>query len=290
VMYDMPRSATVRAATEVTVVSLSRQDLFSTIGEDKIEKMRTITRTQVFSSIPILADLKTAQKIGVATRMRNDHFTRGQVLVEEEQATDRLYILERGELRLQSSAGREERLIPFQIFGMQGLLSGAPYGCKIVAASPKADTLSVSLADILDTAGTGERPSLERHLTESMRLYLLRQIPHMKQKGDDYFQALLNHVEVVRYAPGDVVLRAGSLLNAVYVVERGFLAEMQPEAVAGQRGAPSHIKGPNSILGADCLTSTTPVMASFTLEAMSECSVLRVPAAVVMPVLGSLKR
>lgn len=290
VMYDMPRSATVRAATEVVVVSLSRQDLFSTIGSDKIEKMRTIARTQVFSSIPLLADLKVTQKIGVAKRMRSDRFHRGEKLVEEAQATDRLYILERGELRLRSGDGRDESLIPFQCFGMQGLLSGAPYGCTITVASSQADTLSISLADILDTAGTGERPSLERHLTESMRCYMLRQIPHMRNKGDDYFHALLNHVEVVRYAPGDVVLRAGSLLSAVHVVERGSLIEVPPEAGDGRRRVSSRVKGPNSIIGADCLTSTTPVMASFTLEAISECSVLRVPAAVVMPVLGSLKR
>mmetsp|Transcript_169006 Transcript_169006/g.410741 ORF Transcript_169006/g.410741 Transcript_169006/m.410741 type:complete len:972 (-) Transcript_169006:74-2989(-) len=289
VMYDIPRSATIRAATEVTVVSLSRQDLFSTIGEDKLDKMRTIARTQVFSSIPLLADLTVTQKIGVAKRMRSSRFSRGQVLVEEGQTNDRLYILERGALRLQSGEGRDEELIPFQCFGMAGLLSGAPYGCTVTVASSQADTLSVSLADILDTAGTGERPSLERHMTESMRCYLLRQIPQLKHKGDDYFHALLNHVEVARHRPGDIVVRAGSHLSAVYVVERGQLRELPPEAASVHRMRnEDRIRGPNSIIGADCLTSTTPVMASFTLEAISESSVLRVPVAVVMPLLSKL--
>lgn len=60
------RKASVRAATDVVAVSLSREDIFSAVSSDKIAKMRSIARTQVFNQIPMLSLLDTSLKVGGA--------------------------------------------------------------------------------------------------------------------------------------------------------------------------------------------------------------------------------
>lgn len=42
VLYDVPRGATIRAATDVTAGSLSRKDLESAVSADKIARMRAL--------------------------------------------------------------------------------------------------------------------------------------------------------------------------------------------------------------------------------------------------------
>jgi len=287
-MYDMPRLATVRAATEVQAVSLSHQDIFSTIGEEKLEKMRVVARTQVFGSIPLLADLKASHKIRVAHRLVPERFSKGHVVVEALQATERIYIVERGEIVEQSRDGQEKELHGCEYFGMEGLLSGAPYGCTFTVTSETADVLSISMADILDTAGTGERPSVERQITESMRCYLLRQLLDMQQQGDDYMQSLLSHVEVGQYSPGDIIFYAGTRLNSIHIVELGRVSLVPAETAIASQHTQATERGPNSIIGVGCLTDTMPVLASFTLQAITECSILRVPASLIAP--GSGKK
>merc|ERR1712008_91767 len=144
VMYNAPARSTVRAATEVSAVSLSRQDLLSTLGLDKINKMRNVARTRVFNDIPILANLTPDQKIGLGRKIRTDHFARGAVLVEEDQETDRIYIIEEGDVQRWAGSEKVDVLSSFQCFGMEGLLSGEPYRRRCTANS-MVTTLSVSL-------------------------------------------------------------------------------------------------------------------------------------------------
>lgn len=191
VMYDMPRNATVRAATDVVAVSLSREDLFSTVGPEGIEKMRVVARSQVFGNVPLLGNLPTAQKISVAANLQSDAFQEGAVIVEEGRPTSRLYILEEGEVRLTSAAGWESVLVAGQSFGTQGLLYGAPHDVTATAVSDGAKTWSISLEGILSTARTGERPMVERNLRDSTRMQLLRAIPQLNRLADGCFPSTL---------------------------------------------------------------------------------------------------
>merc|ERR1712008_616053 len=227
VMYNAPARSTVRAATEVSAVSLSLGDLLSTLGLDKINKMRDVARTRVFNDIPILANLTVDQKIGLGKKIRTNHFAPGAVLVEEDQDTDRVYIIEEGDVQRWAGSARMDVMSSFQCFGMEGLLSGEPYRRRYTASST-VTTLSVSLDDIFEAAGTGERPSVERNLTDSLRCHLLRQVPQLRSKGDendDFFKTLLNHLEIVHASRGDVVCTKGSTFKSLSIVERGRWVE-----------------------------------------------------------------
>jgi len=282
VMYNAPTRSTVRAATEVSAVSLSREDLLSTLGLDKINKMRSIARTRVFNNIPILANLTADQKISLGKKIRTDHFARGSILVEEDQETDRVYIIEEGDVQLWAGSEKVGVLTTFQCFGMEGLLFAEPYGRRVTALG-MVTTLSVSLDDIFEAAGTGERPSVERNMTDSLRCYLLKQVPQLRSKGDqndDFFKTLLNHIEIVNVSRGDVVCTKGSTFKSLNIVERGRLVEAD---ATDPRNTQEVIAG--GFFGQECLGGDGAAFASATLTAKMDSVLLKVPATLVMPVL-----
>jgi len=100
-LYDVPRTATVRADSEVTVLVLTRKNLWSQMGMDKLESMRVIARTQVFNNIAILSRLSTGQKIRIAQRLKREKWLKGNTLALERSHTTRLTIIESGDVCLQ---------------------------------------------------------------------------------------------------------------------------------------------------------------------------------------------
>jgi len=283
VMYNAPTRTTVRAATEVSAVSLTREDLLSTLGLDKINKMRSVARTRVFKNIPILANLTPDQQISLGKKIRTDHFSRGSVLVEEDQETDRVYIIEEGDVQMWVGSEKVGALASFQCFGMEGLLFGEPYR-KRVTANGRVTTLSVSLDDIYEAAGTGERPSVERNMTDSLRCHLLKQVPQLTSKGDeneDFYKSLLNHQETVNVSPGEVVCTKGSAFKSLTIVERGMLVEADAADPSNKQ-----VVVAGGFFGEECLVRPGAAFASVTLQAATECVLVKVPAALVKPVLS----
>ncbi|CAE8613434.1 unnamed protein product, partial [Polarella glacialis] len=164
VLYDMPRTSTVRAASQVVCLSLSRHDINAQLSAEDIDRMRLIARTQVFSEIPLLSRLSPEQKARLAEKLKSQRWYKGAVLAGQNHITSQIYIVEQGTLLMEVSDrtmlpsfmqefGGTIRLGPGQYFGMRGLLYGAPHGFNITAASEEVYTLSISYEDLLDCGG-----------------------------------------------------------------------------------------------------------------------------------------
>jgi len=286
VLYDVARTATVRAATEVVCVSLSRDDLLSTVSEGRINEMHVVVQTQVFCSVPVLANLTAEQKIKVARRMHRDVFRRGAVVVRAQDPTERVYIIESGVARMEQAECPQEELVPGQHFGSRGLLHGAPYGYSVTVACDELRTLSVSLDEIYQAADTGEQPQIERALTDGMRVLLLKQVPGLEERPDDFYYGLLNHVKVLHFAAGAHVLCKGALLGAVYVLENGRLAAKpgeEPDPGTAEEEALEFVA--SDVFGAELLDpeEDAQIHVPVTLVAATECSLLRLQPEVVKP-------
>merc|ERR1712100_793327 len=97
VMYASPRSATVRAKTEVTLLSLSGDDLFSTISEDKVAELAVVARARLFTGVPLLSALSAKKKEFVTGRLRQESWQDGAVLARQGHLTSgdkrRMYII-----------------------------------------------------------------------------------------------------------------------------------------------------------------------------------------------------
>mmetsp|Transcript_52881 Transcript_52881/g.113344 ORF Transcript_52881/g.113344 Transcript_52881/m.113344 type:complete len:942 (-) Transcript_52881:55-2880(-) len=303
VMYDMPRTATVRAATDVTVLFLSREDLFKTISVEKLEKMRIVARTQVMTSIPLLAPLTAAQKVRIAQRMKSETWSLGSQLASEVHTTLRLYVIEQGRCLMKVQNEKQLPVFmqeswkdggitvgPGQYFGMRGLLFGAPVGFNITAASDNLKTLSVSYSEILDACDPDEREEIAGAMHKAMQTYLLRQVPQLAQMPEDSFNYVQANVKEVHLKKWSVVLSKGAPADAVYVLERGKLVEHNSssqdlcnstflEVDSPERSTPGEF------FGVECLTDKDTVINN-TVVALTDCTLLRVDPGIVWSVLS----
>merc|ERR1712232_288346 len=93
VMYDVPRTATVRSATGVSVLSIARTDLVKTIGKEKLDRMRVVARSQLLETIPIMRRLPKLQKRRLGELLKNESWTTGALIMGDSCRTQRLYIL-----------------------------------------------------------------------------------------------------------------------------------------------------------------------------------------------------
>eukprot|EP00913_Durusdinium_trenchii_P002475 g2287.t1 len=255
VLYDMPRTATVRTQTAVIALALSRADITSQLSTEDLEHMKLIARTQVFGSVPLLADLNAERKAKVALALKSQRWYRGAVVAGQNHITSRMYIIEQGNILLtpsrtgrngSKSAPQEMRLGPGQFFGMRGLLYGAPMGYTITADSDEVMTLSISHEDLVDpdavrqrvarqelvnTAGPdlADRTELDAILHRSMRAHLVKQIPAIQRLAEENFQKVFEEAQEVTYKKWNVVFRQGDVLRYVYVLETGKLSEYEGE-------------------------------------------------------------
>jgi len=281
VMYDMPRTASVRAATDVTAVSLSREDILTALSPEKVEKMRNMARTQVFSQIPLLCCLDSGMKVKVASKLTAMRYKPGAQIQVEGKPTTRFHIVEIGEVHYYREGTEVARKYAAGTIGELGMMYQEPAYFTIVAVT-EVKTLSISVDEILDLAGTGERPALIRALVSCFRTSLLRQIPEFQGKDDNYISHVLNHSEVVSYKAGDIIFEEGSPILAAYVVETGQVYASGTELPNIQLEAD---REPRRHYLAECLLSGTkdggpPPSARYTLEAASDATVLRLPKAV----------
>mmetsp|Transcript_54375 Transcript_54375/g.116117 ORF Transcript_54375/g.116117 Transcript_54375/m.116117 type:complete len:979 (-) Transcript_54375:122-3058(-) len=306
VLYDIPRTATVRASTEVTVLSLSRSDLCATVNESQLERMRIIARTQVFSSIPLFSPLDTEVKIRIAHAFTKNTYRENAIITGETHATKRIYIIESGQVLMEAKSkdllpsfwpvDRDPKIIlgPGGFFGMRGLLYGAPFGFNITALT-EVETLSISYEEILDTSPADERGALKIALDRAMRGFLLRQIPQLSHMAEEFFSFILDSAEEVHFKKWEVILSKDDDLEAVYVLEKGMVAEHYGERL-GLAELPSEVERPpdedappprvmpGEFWGAECLRDKK-AKASATLVALTDVSMLRLPPVAVWKVL-----
>lgn len=299
VMYDVPRTATVRAATEVSILSIDRTDLVSTIGKDKLDRMRHVARVQLFETIPLLRNLPLLQKRRIADLLKPEIWDRGQVILSNAKRTRRLYILEQGQCQLSTTPATSARkadpeetyLSPGQYFGQAGFLYDQPLLFKVTAWSPEAKTLSVSREDVLSLVGVDEQPNTHRIMQDSVRMHQLKALPVLRDQGDDIVKGVLHQSEEVNLRRGEVLFGKGANLEAIYLLEFGEVCEAdcyehelrddgrgKPHESAVFHQAAGQTFPLDACTGEDpaAILSRSPPTLTHTLTAASDCTFMKV--------------
>ncbi|CAJ1394057.1 unnamed protein product [Effrenium voratum] len=280
VMFDMPRTASVRAATPVTALSLTREDITSVIGEEKISKMQILAKAQVFGSIPILAPLPAAAKNTIARRLQPKCFEKGSVIIDPKAKADRLYIVESGSVMVQCGEEKGIQLLAGMSFGMDRLLGEEPYDIKVTAFSDQVKTLSCTLPDILASAGTGEQEAMVRHMQRALHMWLLRSV-FLPDESEQQLANALRHCDVLPVNEGDVVFEKGESLTSVYIGIQGVFQSPGHPIYRATEVRGNIVNASPLAFGAEWATRDSPVSAPYRLEAATAGSLLRVPMYVV---------
>jgi len=308
VMWDMPRSATVVAQTSVTVLSLSRDDIFRTLTSDKIQKMRILARTQVFSSIPLFSKLETQVRVLLAGSLRVDTWQPNSVVLRENRrvcpATRRLYIIDKGRCKVsQLSQPNEQepnavgRKKPIQTkrsvfvaedrtvhagsyFGMLELLYGCPHQHTLTTIT-EVQTLSIGFDEFRELLND-EADELFDVMKRSVRIHLIQQVhPLLKLSTEEELVSVLDSARTKRYAHWEVIFRKGDPMDRLLMLEEGTCIEYDGDADSLREHTFDSVEveersRPGETFGTRCAIGKTSAVAPFTLVAISECIILHI--------------
>jgi len=287
VLYDMPRTATVVTREETSVLSLSRKDLLSSVRAEVLHTMKVVARTQVMQTAALLADLDSKQKLRIAAALKSQRWYKGMLLAGKEHITSRLFCVEEGIVELDTNKSlpawmrsQKATLGPGQFFGMRGLLYGAPFGFNVVAKSEEVWTLSISYEELLDAGAESpeEREAIATTMHNSMKRFLLRQIPQLESMADPFFEVVQKQAAQTKFKKWTVIFSKGESLRSLFVLQEGKVVpydgdtheQVECAMAEPERGVPGEV------FGLDCLTNPD-AKAPCTLVASTDVVMLQLP-------------
>lgn len=142
-LYNCPRAASVQSCEPSLLWQLDRET-FNHIVRDASVKKREL-HENFLKSVPILADLGSYELALLADALREEELPAETVVVRQGDEGDRFYLVERGDLVVQKSAGSEEPAKevldygPGSYFGELALFSDNTKGVRAATVVTKSD-------------------------------------------------------------------------------------------------------------------------------------------------------
>jgi CRP-like cAMP-binding protein len=254
VLYDMPRSATVVAMTNLTVLSLDRDAIYKTLCAEKIDAMKILARRQVFASIPLFSPLDADIKSRIAVALRTDVWRAGAVIFRENDMVageqKRLYILVKGQCiktemvtvpihhqKEQTTVLQRRRSVfmtedtlqaPGSHFGVLECLHGCRHQYTLKTVTD-AQTLSISHDELSDLLGDKSKETFEM-MNESVRRSLVIEIlaradPDWRYVDEKRLDRMLRSSETKRYGKWDAIFNQGETMKTICMLEQGSCVE-----------------------------------------------------------------
>ncbi|KAH9105579.1 hypothetical protein AeMF1_018658, partial [Aphanomyces euteiches] len=132
-IYDDPRTATVRAVGDVELLYLTQKD-FQQVGQVHLSLM--------LQQVPLLAQLSSRDQDVVLTKLKPANFTNGDYIVRQGEEGTRFYMITRGEaavIETDAATGIDReltRLYEGHVFGEMSLIYKEPRTASVVAIGP----------------------------------------------------------------------------------------------------------------------------------------------------------
>lgn len=230
VMYDMDRSATVIAATSVKLLSLDREDIFSTVSPESLERMKAMTRLQLLASTPSLAGQSRENKALVLKHMRTDVFRAGREIMREGwrsgPSNRRVYIVESGTCSQErvTFPASSESLAPGTNFGNLEFALGCPQQTTVVATT-EVSVISIGYDELKNVLGEAAESAVQV-LRTAMHLKLL-QDSHVKLKyqDDQTLRSVLDLGKFRHFHAWEPVVKKGDAVTHLMMLTEGICIE-----------------------------------------------------------------
>ncbi|ETW09048.1 CAMKK/CAMKK-META protein kinase [Aphanomyces invadans] len=132
-IYDDPRTATVRAVGGVELLYLTQKD-FQQVGQVHLSLM--------LQQVPLLAQLSARDQDVVLTKLKPSNFAHGEYIVQQGEEGTRFYMITRGQaavIETDADTGEDKeltRLYEGHVFGEMSLIYKEPRTASVVAVGP----------------------------------------------------------------------------------------------------------------------------------------------------------
>jgi CRP-like cAMP-binding protein len=198
--------------------------------------------------MPLFATMDQAEIALLCSRLREEHYTPGQVIIRQGERGDRFYIIKRGhvEVTMRDERGVSEvvnQLDRGDYFGELALLRDAPRNATCRATLPT-EVLSLSRQDFdrLVKARFALREKVDRSIAWAD---LLRRMPLFAELDALQIQLIAAQLREERYEPGAIIIRQEEIGETFYVIESGrvqvSVAQDGEERVIAERGPGEYV-------------------------------------------------
>jgi ATP-binding cassette subfamily B protein len=235
----------------------------------------------LLEELPLLEELSEEARKLVVKSFVPVSFAFGEVVFAEGDESDGFYVLTSGGARvLKQRADGEEvtlnTLRPGDGFGELGLLTGESRSATVRASSA---SHALKLDRALFAALVQVQPELRRHFDRELERHrrrdLLRLSSSFASLPADATEQLIDALEPVEAAKGDIVVRQGDPSTCMYLVEEGRLHAVWQTA-EGNTGDVAYLRR-GDLFGERSLMLSAP--RAVTVEAVSDCRLLALPEA-----------
>ncbi len=147
----VPRTATVRALTSLSLLALRKGDFDRLLAPHVTaggEVERAIVESEDLTRLPLLADLSSEERAAVGARLRRQQFPAGAEIIRRGEVGDTFYIIQSGQAEVLAAEGQERGKVlgPGAYFGEIALLIDVPRTATVRALTPLA-TYALDRAD-----------------------------------------------------------------------------------------------------------------------------------------------
>mmetsp|Transcript_29864 Transcript_29864/g.44370 ORF Transcript_29864/g.44370 Transcript_29864/m.44370 type:complete len:238 (-) Transcript_29864:89-802(-) len=141
-LYNCPRAASVVAKGECVCWKLDRESFNHIVKESAAKKRNQYEN--FLKSVSLISSIDAYERSQIADALIPETFKKGDVIVRQDEAGDKFYIVEEGQLYAKKG---EDRVMDYKsgdYFGELALLKNQPRAASVVVESAEAKVLSMS--------------------------------------------------------------------------------------------------------------------------------------------------
>ena len=216
-LLDGLRTSRAKSIDACELWSLSKEDYKVAL---KTQNIRIFSENKEFlRTLPLFNLLSESDLEALAEVLVLQSFSQCDVIVNEGEPGDLAYIIKKGTVACYVNKEEKRQLRPGDFFGEQALLYDTRRTATVIALD-QVEVLSLGRRHLSKVLGGHLESIVYRN---SMRMAFDRS-PTLKYLLSHQIESLIEHVEVFKYNPGDVVVEQGTLKSEkIYIVLNGGL-------------------------------------------------------------------
>ena len=214
----------------------------------------------------LFSNLTDEERELIVRHMRAQHFAAGEIIYTEDEVSSALYVLERGGVHLSVGPVTLATLGTGATFGETGVFLGRPRSISAEAIKDT-DVWALSSQDL--DAIIQQNPDIGIALSQNFGSRLVQMEKYLLEKrlrSHDAFrtlspedlQALAARFDLAQFQAGETLLRAGSVNNSLFLLEKGVV-DLQQEAQRQEQAS-------GALLGLDAMLSQSPCKVTATAK------------------------
>lgn len=145
-LYNMPRAATIQAATDGQLWAMDRQTFRRILLKSAFRKRKMYE--QLLNTVPMLKQLEKYERMNLADALIPKTFAKGDTIIKQGESADGMYFIEEGNvsIRVEKDGGEKEvsTLEKGQYFGELALVTHRPRAASAYAV----DNVKVAFLDV----------------------------------------------------------------------------------------------------------------------------------------------